>query len=289
MTKTARKTITAIIVAIVAVIIFLVIWFPMLWAVSTSFKPKNEVYKVPPVWIPQHPTLENYRKVWTGRSAGGVTEQGSPWGCYITNSLIVTGVTVIFTMILATFAGYSLARFKFPGRTLIFILFIASQMFPGPMVMVPIYGIMVKLGLYNTLVGLIVIYTASVLPFTTLVSVGSLRNIPLELEESAMIDGCSRMGVFFRIVLPLSKIAVTTTGIFAFLMSFGEYAFAVVLITGSKRFTVPLGLARYITAFDIYWNEISATILTIAIPLIFIFLAAQKHFTKGIIAGSLKG
>lgn len=289
MTKITRKTMGVVLVAIVAVIIFLVIWFPMLWAISTSFKPKGEVYKVPPVWIPQHPTLEMYRRVWVGRSAGGVTEEGSPWGRYITNSLIVTGTTVIFAMILATFAGYSLARFKFPGRTLIFILFIASQMFPGPMVMVPIYGIMVKLGLYNTLAGLIVIYTASVLPFTTLISVGSLRNIPHELEESAMIDGCSRMGVFFRIVLPLSKIAVITTGIFAFLMSFGEYAFAVVLITGSKRFTVPLGLGRYITAFDIYWNEISATILTIAIPLIFIFFAAQKHFVKGIIAGSLKG
>lgn len=289
MTKITRKTISVALVAIVAVIIFLVIWFPMLWAISTSFKPKGEVYKVPPVWIPQHPTLEMYRRVWVGRSAGGVTEEGSPWGRYVTNSLIVTGTTVIFAMILATFAGYSLARFRFPGRTLIFILFIASQMFPGPMVMVPIYGIMVKLGLYNTLAGLIVIYTASVLPFTTLISVGSLRNIPHELEESAMIDGCSRMGVFFRIVLPLSKIAVITTGIFAFLMSFGEYAFAVVLITGSKRFTVPLGLGRYITAFDIYWNEISATILTIAIPLIFIFFAAQKHFVKGIIAGSLKG
>lgn len=289
MTKTTRKAIGLVLVAVVAAIIFLVIWFPMLWAVSTSFKQIDEVYKVPPVWIPKRPTLEMYARVWTGRSVGGATEQGSPWGRYLTNSLIVTGATVTFTMIFATFAGYGLARFKFPGRTLIFILFIVSQMFPGPMVMVPIYGIMVKMGLYNTLTGLIIIYTASVLPFTTLISVGGLRSIPRELEESAMIDGCSRMGVFFRIVLPLGKITVITTGIFAFLMSFGEYAFAVILITGSEKQTVPLGLARYITAFDIYWNEISATILTIAIPLIFVFLAAQKYFTKGIIAGSLKG
>jgi len=283
MSKSFKKILILTEVHLVSVIILIVVLFPVAWLFLTAIKPMAEVQQLPIRWLPQNPTFEIIKNTWIDKR-GYTTE----WVTYFINSMIVTGVTTLTTICLATLAGYGLARFSFSGRFYIVILILVAQLIWGPVLLIPVYTIVTHLGLYNTLLGLILVYITFSLPFATWLSYGNFSNMPVELEEAALLDGCSQMSAFLRITLPLSKINVVTVGLITFLIIWSEYPFASVLLESPSKLTVSIGLANFITAFNIYWNEMAAASIIVALPLLVLLLVAQKYFIKGMLAGAIK-
>ncbi len=279
-----RKVAIMTIGSIIGIIIFVFILFPLVWLFVTSLKDISEVYNVPPRWIPKNPTLALYKEVFSSHAG-----RQSSWPVYYLNSVLVAGAATAITVVLASLAGYGFARLKLRFAAPLLVVMLVTQMFPGPSLLIPIFLTIRSMGLFNTLYGLILLHAAFALPFTTWMGTNMFRSIPPQIEEAAIVDGCSRFRVFLRITLPLSKMGLVTTGMFAFLLSWSEFPFALVLLQKEKMFTVPVGLSRYLTAHDIAWNEIAAVTVFMAVPLLIVFLILQKSFVKGMIAGYGKG
>jgi len=234
------------------------ILFPILWLIDNSFKDNIEVYKIPPTWRIENPTLDVYKNVIAG------AEQSMPWYQFLSNSLFVGLLTSIIATTVSALAGYGFARFPSKGMNTLLIIILLALMLPGPVIMIPLSGIVLRLGLYDTLLGLVFAHTALVLPFLVWLSVGNFRVIPPDLEEAAMVDGCTRFQAFIRIVLPMARIGLATSAIFSFLISWGDYPYALILLSSRDKFTVPLGLATYITEFNTWWNQLAvATLITL--------------------------
>lgn len=268
---------------IILAILLLGVLFPILWLFSNSFKNRMEVYKIPPTWIPKEPTLQAYKNVIAG------IEQSTPWPLFIRNSIIVGVSTSVFATFLASLAGYGFARFRSKGMDAFLIVILFALMLPGPVIIIPLAIIIQRMGLYDKLFGLILTHTALVLPFLTWLSVGNFRAIPPNLEEAALLDGCTRMQAFIRIVLPMARVGLATSTIFSFLISWGEYPFALILLGTREHFTVPLGLATYITEFNTWWDQLAVASLITLIPVLIILSIAHQHIRRGILAGATKG
>jgi len=274
-----------VLIALVAIFILVVTLSPYLWLLITSFKNYHEVFDVPPTLIPKNPTWDIYKGVFTGEQLG----RHDPWPLFFLNSLVVSGGAAILCMIIASFAGFGFARFNLRAGPFFLFLILISQMFPGPSLLIPVYSIMRKLSLDDSLLGIFLLYTAFALPFTTWMSVSTFRNIPVELEDAARIDGCSRLQAFVKIVLPISKLGLVTTALFAFLMSWSEYPFALILLKTQAKYTAAVGLGAYLREFDVFWNEMAAATVMMSLPLIIIFLFVQKFFVRGLTEGALSG
>ena len=257
--------------------------FPILWLIDNSFKDNIEVYKIPPTWHIENPTLEVYKNVIAG------TEQSMPWYQFLGNSLFVALLTAIIATTVAALAGYAFARFSSTGMNVLLIIVLLALMLPGPVIMIPLSGIVLRLGLYDTLLGLVFAHTALVLPFLVWLSVGNFRAIPPDLEEAAMVDGCTRFQAFIRIVLPMARIGLATSAIFSFLISWGDYPYALILLSSREKFTVPLGLTTYITEFNTWWNQLAVATLITLIPVLVIVSFAHQHVRREILAGATKG
>jgi len=274
------------IIAIVAVVILVITLLPYIWLVITSFKNYKEVFDVPPSLIPKAPTLDIYKGVFTGEQLG----RHDPWPLFFANSVIIAGGAALLCTLVASFAGYGFARFtNLKGGTILLILILISQMFPGPSLLIPIYAMLRRLALDNSRLGLLILYTAFALPFTTWMSVGTFRNIPRDLDDAARIDGCSRIQAFLHIILPISKLGMVTTALFAFLLSWSEYPFGLVLLKTQSKYTVAVGLGAFLREFDVFWNEMAAATVMMSLPLIIIFLFVQKFFVRGLTEGALSG
>jgi len=269
---------------LITILIAFIILFPVLWLFATSFKPDKETFMVPPNFLPKEPTLSIYQRVIEGGTA-----KPAPWTLNFFNSLKIAAAATVLTTILSALAGYGFARFRFPFKLILLMIILVAQMLPGPALLVPIAVLVEKLGLTNTHSGLILLYTAFAVPFTTWLAIGNFDAIPLEIEESALVDGCTRFGAFIRVVLPLSRIGLITTAIFAFLMSWSEFPFALVLLQTDRQQTVPLAMARLIREFNVFFNEMGAVTMMFTIPIFLMFLFAQRYFIRGITAGALKG
>ncbi len=283
--------------AIVAIIVVIGVLFPYLWLLDTAFKNYTDVFQIPPTWLPEHPTLDYFAAalgilknpiLGASDTLHSVTHR-PPWVQYIFNSFYVGGGTAILALCFATLAGYGLARLKMPGGDLVLMVILISQMFPGPSIVIPLFDLMKKLGLFNSYLGLILLHTALVLPFTTWMAVGSFRTFPKEIEEAAIVDGASRTSAFLRVVLPIMKNLLATTALFAFIMSWSEFLFALMLMKQQSMFTVPVGLAYYIREYDVYWNELGAATVIVTIPVMFLFTFIQRYIVRGLTTGALSG
>ena len=268
---------------VVLALLLLTVLFPILWLIDNSFKDNIEVYKIPPTWSIENPTLEVYKNVIVG------SEQSMPWYQFLGNSLFVGLLTSIVATTTSALAGYAFARFPSKGMNTLLLIVLLALMLPGPVIMIPLSGIVLKLRLYDTLLGLVFAHTALVLPFLVWLSVGNFRAIPTDLEESAMVDGCTRFQAFIRIVLPMARIGLATSAIFSFLISWGDYPFALILLSSREKFTVPLGLATYITEFNTWWNQLAVATLITLIPVLVLISFAHQHVRRGILAGATKG
>ena len=253
--------------------------FPFVWMALSSIKTLGELYTVPPVWLPETPSLENYKKV--------LFESNVP-RYFINSTVISLGATAI-ALILAIFASYGFARFNFRGKPAYQAFILIGQLLPTAAIIVPLFITLRWLGLVNTYLGLILVYMILTLPLSVWMLTSYFKAIPVELEEAAIIDGASRLGVLFRITLPLSLPGVVAIIIYAFVTTWNEFIFALVLAQDARVKTLPIGIAEFTTEFNTDWGAVMAASLIMTLPIAILFFAMQRLFIGGLTAGALKG
>jgi multiple sugar transport system permease protein len=256
--------------------------FPFYWIVITSIKPADQLLTIPPTWWPVSPTLEHYARVWSF----------VPISRYMLNSLAVAVGTTAIGLAVATPAGYALSRYNFRGNIALLTVLLFSQLIPGIVTLVPFYFLTRDLGLHNSRTGLVFAYAVWSVPFATLMLRSYLKTAyPREIEESALIDGCTRWGVFWRIALPLAAPGIAATGAFSFLLAWNEYMWAAVIITEGDLKTLPLGLRDFTGQFGVnpYLGLWMTAAVLATLPVIVIFAVLQRYMVSGLTSGSVKG
>lgn len=250
---------------------------PFFWMISTSFKTNAGIHAIPPQWLPKKPTLDHYKELF---------EQINFLRYFINSTIVATAVT-IFGLFLNSIAGYAFAKYKFPGRDRIFAILIIALMVPGQVTMMPVFLILKNLGLLNTYFGLIVSGTVSV--YSIFLMRQFVQTIPNDLIESARIDGCSEFGIYWKIILPLCKPVLATLGIFTFMSSWNSFLWPLIVMIREEMYTLPVALANLSGQHAEKFGLVMAGAVIVVIPVIIVFLFAQKYIIKGISTTGLKG
>ncbi|GLQ55601.1 carbohydrate ABC transporter permease [Devosia nitrariae] len=264
--------------ALLALLIAFVVC-PFIWMVSISFKPEQEVFSKTLSILPRNPTLANYQMIF----------DFVPYPRFFMNSMIVAIVSTVCSLVASTLAGYSFSRFRYKGRSSLAFLVLSTQMFPLVTGIIPLYLVFSKLGLINTYWALFVAYVAFTIPFCTWMLKGFFDTIPREIEEAAVIDGCSRLEVLVRIVLPLSIPALVATSVFCFILSWNEFLYATVLTTSNDVRTLPAALGIMIGQGYTQWGGLNAAGVLTTLPVIIVFVFFQRYLVDGLTAGATKG
>jgi N,N'-diacetylchitobiose transport system permease protein len=264
---------------IVGVLVFAVMVFPVFWMISTAFKPSDEIVSLNPTWVSLHPTISHFRDA---------INRPYFWED-VKNSLIVVSATVIISVTLAFLAAVGLARYRFRVRTLFIVLVIGIQMLPQAGLIIPLYVVLARYHQVNALTGLVLTYMTFVLPFCVWTLRGFLLGIPKDLEEAAMVDGSTRLGVFVKILLPLMGPGLVATSVFAFVTTWNEYIFARVLLNDQSKQTVTVWLSYFLgTSRHTDWGALMAASTLTAIPVVIFFLLVQRRIAFGLTAGAVK-
>ncbi|MGD1973116.1 MAG: carbohydrate ABC transporter permease [Desulfobacterales bacterium] len=277
MNKIFTLNVKRVLLTIATVAIFGVILFPPVVLFLTSIKADIDSLSFPPKWV-FDPTLKNYVDILNT----------SPLVDYAINSLIVASLNTLLCLIVGSMAAYGLARFKFRGADNLAFWILSIRMMPPVAAIIPIYILMKNLGLLDTPWCLVITYLTFNLPFVVWMMKGFFEEIPREIEESALIDGCSDFSVFFRIALPLVAPGLAATAIMVFIFSWNEFLFALIL-TGTKAVTLPVGIIGYMKETGINWGYMTAGGILALIPVIVFMVLVQKHLVKGLTLGALKG
>ena len=257
--------------------------YPLYVIVASSIKPLGDVQGAWQ-WIPSEITLSPYVEMWTT----------VPLTKYFVNSIIISSAATLLAVLVAILAAYSISRYRFTGRGPLSLLILATQMFPGILFLLPLFVIFVNLEqvtgikLYGSHLGLIILYLTFALPFSIWMLIGFFNSIPVELEQAAMVDGCTTLGAIFRILVPLSLPGIIAVSIFSFHVAWGEVLFASVMTDDNTR-TLAIGLQDYATRSDVYWNQLMAASLVVSVPVVVAFLAVQRYLVSGMTAGGVKG
>ncbi|TDD71241.1 carbohydrate ABC transporter permease [Jiangella aurantiaca] len=281
-TTTAGSTLTTTagrvwrVVALALIVLFAC--GPIVWMVLSSFRPPAELFQKPPQVMPRG---------WTGRWYEEVFA-GSDVLRWFANSFTVSVATTLIAVTIGTLAAYALTRFDFPGRRTLLGSLVVAYLFPAILLLVPVYLMLSVLGLVGNLSGLVVAHLATTLPLAIWLMKSFVESVPRELEEAALVDGCSQLRAFALITVPLLRTGLATTALFVFILSWDEYLFASVLTQGDTM-TVPVAIAGYVTSFDIRWGAIMALGTLVTLPIVVIFSLLQRLFEKGITSGSVKG
>jgi arabinogalactan oligomer/maltooligosaccharide transport system permease protein len=229
---------------------------------------------------PTHLSLDNFRSLFGDQ----------PFARWLLNSAFVATATTVLGVFLACTAAYAFSRFRFPGRQAGLMSFLVSQMFPGTLMLIPLYIIVVQwLGLGSTYTGVILVYSTISIPFCVWMLKGYFDTIPKDLEESALIDGASQATIFWRIILPLAKPAVAVTALFSFMTGWNEFIVAATFINKEELYTAPIGLRFFVGGFTQQWGYFAAGSIVAAIPVVILFLFLQKYLVSGLTAGAVKG
>lgn len=267
---------TIIWIFLIAVCIFCLI--PFAWMLSTSLKTETEAFRIPPTWLPLQLTVDSYIGIWLRKN----------FATYFINSTIISLTTAVLATFFGAFAGYGFSRFFFRGRRFLIGFFLATQMLPGVLLVGPYFKILSRAGLYDTRSGLIIAFLTICLPFSTWMMKGYIDKVPQELDQSAMVDGCSRVGVFFKIVLPIVAPGMVATILFAFLLAWGDLLWALCLTSSENMITVTLGIARTVGEFRIIWPMLMAGSLVGGVPAILLYIFLQRLLVQGLTAGAVK-
>ena len=252
---------------------------PLVWIVLTSLKTGPELQQFPVQYLPAHPQFGNYARVFS--------EQ--PFARFFLNSVVVSGVSTLLCVVVASLAAYALARLKLRGRGLYTTLVVVFSMFPVISLVVPLFKIMRGVNLLNSYPALILPYTALSLPVAILVLIAFFGGIPRDLEAAAMIDGCSRLEALWRVVVPLSAPGIVTASLLVFVNSWNEYLLALSFNTSREMRTIPVGVTFFQGEFAFPWPLISAAIVIAVVPLVLLIVVFQKRFVTGLTAGGVKG
>jgi ABC-type glycerol-3-phosphate transport system permease component len=266
--------------ALLVVIACTVVGFPLFWMVISSLKSTGEFYASPPTFLPVHWTLDNYRMLFAQTS----------FGTYFTNSLIVALGATFMSLLVGGLGAYSLSRFRFRSITVFAQMTLLAYMLPEVLVVIPLYVYVVKLGMADTLLALVVSNMAFTLPLTLWYMRAYFNAIPVTLEESAMVDGCTRLQALRRVVLPLALPGLISTGVFAFNHAWNEFLFALVFTSSERNKVLTLGLATWIGQDSIYsWGMLLAAAVLVTVPVLIFYLLAQRKLVVGLAGGATKG
>ncbi|MEV6812809.1 sugar ABC transporter permease [Micromonospora sp. NPDC051296] len=251
---------------------------PIAWVLLSSLKPGYAIQSSE-LTLFRDTTLANYSYV--------LTETNFPR--WFLNSVIVAAFTMAIGIFFSATTGYAVSRFNFPGRRPLMMVFLVTQMFPVAILIVPIYTIMARLGLINTMPALIIAYLTIAVPFCAWMLKGYFDSIPTSLDEAAALDGCGPFATFWKVVLPLAKPAVAVTAFYTFLTAWGEVAYASAFIQTDNRFTLAYGLQQFVPQFNPQWEYLTAAAVLVTVPAGLVFFFAQKHLVSGLTAGGTKG
>ena len=277
--KNGRKIITVILVIIVCIFAL----FPFVWMISTSFKPAQEVYSSTPSFIPKNPTANGYEEMLTTKST---TFDFMQW---TVNSVIVSLLTTLFSMVIATLGGYGISRFRFRGRNALSYIILTTQVLPGSLLIIPLYIIMGNMQLLDTRMGLVMAYATFSVPFCTWMMKGFFDSIPVSLEEAAKVDGAGRFRCFATVVMPLTIPGLVATGLFSFITGWNEYLFALALTQTTNMRTVPIGINMLMGQHTYDWSQMMAMSFLGSLPVLILFIFFQKYFIAGMSSGAVKG
>jgi multiple sugar transport system permease protein len=268
---------------IVCVVLAAFFLFPLVWAMLTSVKPGNEVNISPPTFWPSRLAFENYTNL---------NQVGSGIMRYVSNSVITAFYTISGTVVLSTLAGYGFSRFKFPGRELLFILVLAPLMIPFQAIMIPLFLVLRTLNLNDTLLGLALVYITAQLPFGIFIMRNAFASVPREIEEAALLDGSTPLSMLYRVMLPIVLPGVITIGLFAFFSSWNELFAALIYLTDSDKFTLPLLLATARTNPGLFggtnWGGLQAGVTITMLPCLLLFIFLQRYYVSGLSSGAVK-
>lgn len=252
---------------------------PFLWMISTSLKDPAEVVLRDPTIIPRSFAVENYVEAF----------QRGNFGRYLINSVVVALAVTLISLAIATLSGYAFARYRLRGGKAILLGILATQMFPAILLAIPLYILIRNLGLLNSLLGLILVYTSFALPFCVWMMRNYFLTIPRDLDESAMVDGATRMQALWSVVLPVAMPGIAATGIFSFILSWNEFLYANTFISSADLRTLPVGLQSLIGEYTTNWGLLMAGAVITTMPIVVIFFFVQRRLTQGLAAGAVKG
>jgi len=280
MTARPRRVVSRVFLNVAALVVIVSSLFPVYWMVNTSLLPASAVRSTTPHWWPDEFTLSNYQEALTDDSLLNA----------LFNSVAVTGLTLVVTLVFAFLGAVAVSRFRFRSRTSFIVAILVIQMIPAEAMIVSVFRVLDGWYLLNTIIGLSFVYIATVLPFTIWTLRGFVNGVPADLEEAAMIDGCSRAGAFWRITFPLLAPGLIATGVFAFIQAWNEFVFALVIMTRPESLTLPIWLRAFVQATKATdWALVMAASTIMAVPVIVFFLFVQHRMTSGLVAGAVKG
>ncbi|MFF7201484.1 MULTISPECIES: carbohydrate ABC transporter permease [unclassified Streptomyces] len=264
---------------IVGLLAFVAMAFPVYWLVISALRPNHEIRSYDQTLWPSSVTFDNFKRAIDAPN----------FGTAIQSSLIICLTAVVGAMIISTIAAFAIARFKFAGRKTFMIVLLAVQLLPPTAMLIPIYIQLNDLGALNEYWGVIVIYLVSTLPFATWMIRGFVINIPKELEESAMVDGCTRMGAFWRVVFPLVAPGLAAASIYSLINAWNEYLLAYVVLQDNDKYTLNVWLMNFTTSRGVDYGALMAASTLIAIPVVAFFMMVQKKMAAGLTSGAVKG
>lgn len=274
-----RKVSVGGVVRVVGLLLWLVITlFPLYWIALTSFKSPGTINSFPIEYWPSEPSFDNYVSLF----------QQSSFGAFLANSALVATIAGAVATLIALLSAYVIARFEFRGKGTVLVAFLLTQMIPAFIALGPLYSMMTDLGLVDTKPGLILVYIAVCIPFSTVMLRGFFENVPDALEEAAMIDGCSRFGALFRVLVPVMTPGIIAAFIFNFVNCWNELFLSVVLMNTDANRTVPSALNGFISTFNIDWGSMSAAAVLTILPTMAMFALASRWIVQGLTAGAVK-
>ncbi len=262
----------------VLLLLALAMLVPLLWLVSTSLKgPAENIFTSPPALLPTQPSLEAYGRLFSG----------SPMGTYLLNSTIVSSLAVLANLLFCSLAAYPLARLRFAGRGLVLALVVATILIPFQVVMIPLYLLMVQIGLRNTLAALIIPQAATA--FGIFLLRQSFVGVPVELEEAARCDGCSPVGEWWNVMIPAAKADLITLAMFVFIGTWSDFLWPLVILDEPGLYTLPLGLQQLASSFSLDWRLVAAGSVVSILPVLLLFIALQRHILPSASGDAVKG
>lgn len=252
---------------------------PLAWGISTALKPTDEVYAFPPVWIPSTVTFENFTAVF--RNAALFSS--------FVNTMIIAVCTTAIALVVGVLGAYGFSRYRFPGRDTLLWSLLFTKLFPRVVVIVPFFVTLRNLDLMNTYAGLVMVYLMAIFPVAIWLLKGFFDNIPVEIEEAAVIDGCSLPQLLWHVVIPISRPALGAVAMYSFVIAWNEFLFALVFTTGLSRRPLSVALAFFIDENGIRWGELMAASIVMSLPAVLVFSLAQKMLVRGLSDGAVKG
>ncbi|MCZ0206026.1 carbohydrate ABC transporter permease [Streptomyces achromogenes] len=262
-----------------AVVLFVGFAFPVYWMFATAFKPTGDIISDDPVWFPTDATLEHFK----------TAVDADHFWTLVLNSVTVTVLSVVFSLVIALFAAFALTRMRFKGRRGLIVTFMLAQMAPWEVLIIAMYMIVRDNDMLDSLVPLTAFYTMMVLPLTILTLRGYIAAVPKELEESAMVDGCTRPQAFVKVIFPLLAPGLMATSLFGFITAWNEFPLVLILNKSAEKQTLPLWLSQFQTAFGDDWGATMAASSLFALPILILFIFLQRKAVSGLTDGAVKG